>query len=51
MIYFKGENRGVREFRKHLSWIFKGEKGISKRRDEFFKIDSFKNAIGFIDNI
>ena len=51
MIYFKGEDRGIREFRKRLSWIFKGEKEISKKREEFFKIDSFKNAIKLIDNI
>ncbi len=51
MIYFKGEDRGVREFRKRLSWIFKGEKSISKIRDGFFKIDSFKNAIKLIDSI
>ena len=51
MIYFKGEDRGVREFRKRLSWIFKGEKGISKIKDGFFKIDSFKNATKLIDSI
>lgn len=51
MIYFKGEERGVREFRKRLSWIFKGEKGISGIKDGFFKIDSFKNAIKIIDSI
>lgn len=51
MIYFKGEDRGVREFRKRLSWIFRGEKEISKKREGFFKIDSFKNAIKLIDNI
>ena len=51
MIYFKGEDRAVREFRKRLSWIFKGEKGVSRIRDGFFKIDSLKNAIKLIDNI
>ena len=51
MIYFKGEDRGVREFRKRLAWIFKGEKGISKISDGFFKIDSFKNTIKLIDSI
>lgn len=28
LIYFKGENRAVNEFRKHLAWIFKGIEGI-----------------------
>ncbi len=51
MIYFKGEDRGVREFRKRLAWIFKGEKGISGIKDGFFKIDSLKNAIKLIDSI
>ncbi|MDD5622932.1 MAG: tRNA dihydrouridine synthase DusB [Actinomycetota bacterium] len=51
MIYFKGEERGVREFRKRLSWIFKGEKEISKKREGFFKIDSFKDAVKLINNI
>ena len=51
MVYFKDENKVLKEFRKHLCWIFKGIKGISKVRDGFFKIDSLEDAIEFIDNI
>lgn len=51
LIYFKGEDKAVREFRKHLSWIFKGTRGINKARCEFFKIESFNNAENSIDNI
>lgn len=51
LIHFKGENKGVREFRKHLCWIFKGARGISRARSEFFKIESFKDAVNSIDNI
>lgn len=51
LVYFKGEDRGVREFRKHLSWIFKGSTGISKFKNEFFKIESFNGVINSIDRI
>lgn len=51
MIHFKGEDRGVMEFRKHLCWIFKGTKGMSKIRDVFFKVNNLEDAIEFIDNI
>ncbi len=51
LIYFKGEDRAVREFRKHLCWIFKGTRGISRARRELFKIESFKDAENLIGNI
>ncbi|MCJ7727376.1 MAG: tRNA-dihydrouridine synthase, partial [Actinobacteria bacterium] len=51
LINFKGENKAVREFRKHLCWIFKGSGGISRARSEFFKIESFKDAVNCINNI
>ncbi len=49
LIYFKGEDRGVREFRKHLSWIFKGVRGINKARGEMVKIGSFDEAVEYIN--
>ncbi len=49
LIYFKGEDRGIREFRKHLCWIFKGTRGINKMKGKFFKITSFGEAIKCID--
>ena len=51
LIHFKGENKAVREFRKHLCWIFKGASGISRAKSEFFKIESFKDAVNCINNI
>ena len=51
LIYFKGEYKAVREYRKHLSWIFKGVRGISKARKELFKIKSFEDAVNVIENI
>jgi len=51
LIYFKGEERAVKEFRKHLCWIFKGTRGISRVRCELSKIESFKDTENFIGNI
>lgn len=51
LIYFKGEYKAVREFRKHLSWIFKGTRGINKIRCKFFTIESLNDAENSIDNI
>ncbi len=51
LIYFKGENRAVKEFRKHLAWIFKGIEEINRVKCEFFKIKNFKEAIGCIEGI
>lgn len=51
LVYFKGEYKAVREFRKQLSWILRGTRGISKARREFFKIEKFDRAENFIDNI
>jgi len=51
LIHFKGENKAVREFRKHLCWIFKGTRGISRVRGEFLKIESFEDAMDSINNI
>jgi tRNA-dihydrouridine synthase B len=51
LVYFKGEYKAVREFRKQLSWIFKGTRGISEARREFFKIKEFDHAENLIDNI
>jgi tRNA-dihydrouridine synthase B len=51
VIYFKGENKGVREFRKHLSWIFKGVPGVSRIREELVSIESYYDALKFIKKI
>lgn len=51
LVYFKGEYKAVREFRKQLSWIFKGIRGINRARKEFFKIKDFKHTVSSIDSI
>ena len=51
LVYFKGENKAVREFRKHLSWIFRGTRGISRARRRFFEIEDMDDAENSIDNI
>jgi tRNA-dihydrouridine synthase len=51
LIYFKGEDRAVKEFRKHLYWIFRGEQEISRVKQEFFKIKDFAGAVSCIDEI
>jgi len=51
LVMFKGEYIAVREFRKHLSWIFKGVRDITKARKRFFLIQSTDDALGIIDSI
>ncbi len=48
LVYFKGEYRAVREFRKYFSWIFKGTRRVSEARKHFFKIETFDDAINTI---
>ena len=51
LIYFKGEGKAVREFRKHLCWIFRGTRGIATARKKFFEIEKFEDAEKSIDSI
>lgn len=37
----KGENRGIKEARKHLAWYIKGLKGASTIKTEIFKISDY----------
>ncbi len=48
---FKGEYIAIREFRKHLSWIFKGVRDIAKVRKKFFLIQNTDDALDIIDSI
>ncbi|MDZ7837760.1 MAG: tRNA-dihydrouridine synthase [Actinomycetota bacterium] len=53
MVFFKGEQKAVKEFRKYLSWIFKGMRGISAVKKDFFTINSIdeaKKVIYSLDN-
>lgn len=38
----KGENRGVKEARKHIAWYLKGMRGGSALKTEIFKLTSFE---------
>ena len=52
LIYFKGEEKAVKEFRKYLSWIFKGVRGVSRIKTDFFKVITFsdvENAISYLE--
>jgi tRNA-dihydrouridine synthase B len=51
MIYFKGEERAVKEFRKILGWAFKGQRDITSIRNGFFKIDSFDDAEKILESL
>jgi tRNA-dihydrouridine synthase B len=51
LILFKGEEKAVKEFRKILGWAFKGQKGISGFKDEFFKINTFKGALEILESL
>ncbi len=51
LVMFKGEYIAMREFRKHLSWIFKGVRDITKVRKKFFLIQGIDDALDIIDSI
>jgi tRNA-dihydrouridine synthase B len=51
MIYFKGEERAVKEFRKILGWAFKGQRDITSIRNGFFKIDSYNDAEKILESL
>jgi len=51
MIYFKGEDKAVKEFRKYLAWIFKGVAGIGKVRKDFYLIDTYDRAVKVIGDL
>ncbi|MFC2159126.1 tRNA dihydrouridine synthase DusB [Actinomycetota bacterium] len=51
LVEFKGEYKAIREFRKHLSWIFKGVRDIKKVRKRFFLIESVDDALEIVDSI
>jgi nifR3 family TIM-barrel protein len=51
MIEFKGEVKALHEFRKMLAWIFKGLRGISRHKNDFFSISTEEDAIRVIESI
>jgi len=51
MIYFKGEDKAVKEFRKYLTWIFKGLAGVKEIRRDFYLIDTYDKAVRAINKL
>jgi tRNA-dihydrouridine synthase B len=54
VILFKGEERGLREFRKHLNWYFKGmrnSKMLKERVNTLSKFDEFLEIIKIFGRI
>ncbi len=41
LVETKGENRGIKEARKHIAWYIKGLPGASRLKGEVFKISDF----------
>ena len=51
LIYFKGEDRAVKEFRKIIGWAFKGQRDITSIRNGFFKINTFNDAEEILESL
>ncbi len=51
LIEFKGEEKAVREFRKHLAWIFKGVHKISRVKNDFFSVSTYEDTLKVINAI
>jgi tRNA-dihydrouridine synthase B len=51
LINFKGEEKAVREFRKHLAWIFKGVHKISRVKNDFFSVSTYEDTLKIINSI
>jgi tRNA-dihydrouridine synthase len=51
LINFVGEKKAVKEFRKYLSWIFKGTRGINRFKHKFFEINSFEDVSNIMSSL
>jgi len=51
LISFSDEEKAVKEFRKYLSWIFKGTRGINRFKHKFFAIESFEDVSNIMDSL
>lgn len=51
LINFIGEKKAVKEFRKYLSWIFKGTRGINRFKHKFFEINSFEDVSNIMSSL
>jgi tRNA-dihydrouridine synthase B len=51
LISFSSEEKAVKEFRKYLSWIFKGTRGINRFKHKFFAIKSFEDVLNIMSSL
>jgi len=51
LISFVSEEKAVKEFRKYLSWIFKGTRGINRFKHKFFAIKSFEDVSNIMGSL
>jgi tRNA-dihydrouridine synthase B len=51
LMSFSSEEKAVKEFRKYLSWIFKGTRGINRFKHKFFAIESFEDVSKIMENL
>jgi len=51
LISFNSEEKAVKEFRKYLSWIFKGTRGINRFKHKFFAINNFEDVSNIMDSL
>jgi len=51
LISFSSEEKAVKEFRKYLSWIFKGTRGINRFKHKFFAIESFEDVLNIMGSL
>lgn len=51
LIYFTSEEKAVKEFRKYLSWIFKGTKGINRFKHKFFSVKNFEDVSNIMSSL
>lgn len=51
LIYFKGDEKAVKEFRKILGWAFKGMKNITDIKKNFFEISNYREAEIILNNL
>lgn len=50
LVLEKGENRGVKEARKHIAWFIKGIKGSSDVKTKVFKTTSVSETVSILEN-
>jgi nifR3 family TIM-barrel protein len=50
LVRFKGEERGIREIRKHLTWYIKGMPAAAKKRGELSRLHTLADVEAFLED-